>query len=908
MAAPIVTTQDTTILLGTTVPLTDLFTFSDADGDPPTRIRFRDNNNNTESGYLTFNGVVQPPNTVLTYQWADRHLLVYRSGTAISLELLEISVEAGGQWSPFSTFLMYTVKENLNLPLVTAASRTVVQSEIINIAQSISFSDSDGYPVALWQVRDNNTGSFSGSMVLNGSTLAAGVWHTVSVADFPNLSFKAAFSAPVTDSVEVRGFDGAAWSFPAAFSVSTTLNVNRPVVIPSEYVMPVDQIVPLSSLFAVSDADNNTMKIYRFWDATPHSWSGAIRINGIEQPSTSFVQINAADLVNAEWRSSIRTFTEQVRVQVFDGNHWSDIQTVRVRTDAKPIIGIGSPLSPGYTVSTHLVNFPVAPLVSKLDSGPVYTSYQVYDSASDPRTGNFRMGASTLAANTVHTFSPIDFQNLLFKTGVYEQRSTDEIYVRAFNGTFWSDWTRHTVFTEPEYIGSLAQLGRWTDVPGIPTVGGRLKMTYSFMDFPHSGVPDTGPEFARAWNPMRQQLRAGFARMSTLIPVDFEEVPDSQFHARTGGTGGDIAVGTYCEADTGVAAYATPPGPGDGNSVIMFNRFYMGGPLADAQYRPAEPCPSAGIPLDAWYQTTSNHNIFMHEFGHVMGLKHPFDDPPKLPIATDNSSFAVMSYSPSPSGLNAYGMSLYDVAALQSYYGTSSNNASNTTYNRDSWDNPWYSGGWPSVLDSIWDTGGNDTIDASDQLAAVQIDLRQGRFSSIAGNDNISIAFGSVLENAIGGEGNDTLTGNESNNILRGGVGNDTLDGKGGNDTSLGGEGNDTYRYAMGAGRLTINEESGAGRDTLRIGLFLGLDNFTSDLQFTKNGSDLLIDFTLDNSVTRGSVNIVNQGFGKFRVETLNLMGMNVDLKYLYENITTAKQKFAVTGTNGQYGLLVAPA
>jgi Peptidase M10 serralysin C terminal len=909
MAAPVVTTQDTTILLGTTVLLTDLFSFSDADGDPPTRIRFRDNNNNTDSGYLTFNGVVQPPNTVLTYNWADRHLLVYRSGTVISKERLEISVEAGGEWSSFSSFLMYTVKENLNLPLVTAAARTVVQSEVINLAQSISFSDPDGYPVAQWQVRDTNAGAFSGELVLNGSTLTAGVWHTVSINDFPNLSFKAAFSAPLNDTIEVRGFDGASWSFVTPFVVSTAQNINRPVVIPSEFVMPVDQVVSLSSLFDVSDADNNTIKVYRFWDATPHSWSGAIRINGVEQPTTSFVQINAADMANADWRSSRRPFVEQLRVQVYDGNHWSEIQTVRVRTDAKPIIRVGSVGGGGYTVSTHLVNYPIAPIITKLDTGPVFTSYQVYDSAGDARTGNFRVGASTLAPNTIHTFSPIELQNLQFKTGVYEQRSVDEIYVRAFNGTFWSDWTRHTFFTEPEYVSSLAQLGRWTDVPGIPTVGGRLKMSFSFMDVPHSGVPDTGPEFARPWDPMRQQLRDGFARMSEIIPVDFEEVPDSRFHARTGGTGGDIAIGTYCEVDSGVAAYATPPGPGDGNSVIMFNRFYMGGPLADPPYRPEDPCPSAPIPFDEWYQTTSNHNIFMHEFGHVMGLKHPFDGQPKLPVVTDNSSFSVMSYSNSPSGLSHRAQAVYDIAALHSYYGASSFNSTNTVYNTAYWDNPWYTGGWSLLLDSIHDTGGIDTIDASDQFGAVRIDLRQGRFSSIGGNNNnVSISFGTVIENAFGGDGFDVITGNDANNILRGNVGNDTIDGKGGGDFSFGGAGNDTYAYAMGAGRLTINEENGAGRDILRAGLFLGLDNFTSDLSFTRTGNDLLIDFALDNSVSRGSVNIVNQAFGKSRIETFNLMGMDVDLKFLFENVTTSKQKFSVTAVNGQYGLLVAPA
>ena len=46
------------------------------------------------------------------------------------------------------------------------------------------------------------------------------------------------------------------------------------------------------------------------------------------------------------------------------------------------------------------------------------------------------------------------------------------------------------------------------------------------------------------------------------------------------------------------------------------------------------------------------------------------------------------------------------------------------------------------------------------------------------------ISAGTIIENAIGGSGNDTITGNSSNNILNGGNGNDLL---------IGGLGDDTY-------------------------------------------------------------------------------------------------------------------
>lgn len=56
------------------------------------------------------------------------------------------------------------------------------------------------------------------------------------------------------------------------------------------------------------------------------------------------------------------------------------------------------------------------------------------------------------------------------------------------------------------------------------------------------------------------------------------------------------------------------------------------------------------------------------------------------------------------------------------------------------------------------------------------IDLHDGSFSNMGGfTGNISIAFGAIIENAIGGSGSDTLTGNSASNALTGGAGADTF-------------------------------------------------------------------------------------------------------------------------------------
>ena len=115
--------------------------------------------------------------------------------------------------------------------------------------------------------------------------------------------------------------------------------------------------------------------------------------------------------------------------------------------------------------------------------------------------------------------------------------------------------------------------------------------------------------------------------------------------------------------------------------------------------------------------------------------------------------------------------------------------------------------------ETIRDTGGRDRIEASQPTTRVDahIDLRvfvgtdPPKQSYMEGSKGYRIAEGVVIEDARGGDGNDTITGNAADNELRGRGGNDTIDGGSGNDTIYGGSGNDTI-YG-GGGNDTIYTE-----------------------------------------------------------------------------------------------------
>src|SRR5262249_33436870 len=147
---------------------------------------------------------------------------------------------------------------------------------------------------------------------------------------------------------------------------------------------------------------------------------------------------------------------------------------------------------------------------------------------------------------------------------------------------------------------------------------------------------------------------------------------------------------------------------------------------------------------------------------------------------------------------------------------------------------------------TIWDTGGEDTIEYdgsgdpsidNDAASRTIIDLRYatlkdepgggGFISQFKGNTSnnggFTIAadvtdfdhdgvFGVIIENAIGGPGRDELIGNEFNNKLSGRGGSDTLRGGRGDDTLSGGTESDTFIFEPNWGHDTITDfEVGQG-------------------------------------------------------------------------------------------------
>ena len=298
----------------------------------------------------------------------------------------------------------------------------------------------------------------------------------------------------------------------------------------------------------------------------------------------------------------------------------------------------------------------------------------------------------------------------------------------------------------------------------------------------------------------KQQVDAAFATFETFINVDFV------FTANPGDA--ELTLNKV-ESGVPILGVMNPPGtPDAGTAGFNAGTGGLGWDSGDAGGNPT----TGGLEQGGFGFVT-----LIHELGHGIGLAHPHDNgggSSILPGVSDSNDpgngdfnqgvFTMMSYvdgwQTHPDGpLNPFDNPDYgwvgtpmavDIAVLQSKYGA------NTDYaiGDDVYVLPTTNG--PGTFwSSIWDADGNDTIIHDGAVAAV-IDLRpaslaleEGGGGWISWVDGIyggyTIANGVVIENAIGGAGDDYLIGNAANNSLTGRGGADvfvfTIDG-GGND------------------------------------------------------------------------------------------------------------------------------
>lgn len=323
-------------------------------------------------------------------------------------------------------------------------------------------------------------------------------------------------------------------------------------------------------------------------------------------------------------------------------------------------------------------------------------------------------------------------------------------------------------------------------------------VTYSFNDtIPSSYYDFYDDSLVDGWSALsslqRDAVRDVFGMLEAIVDVDFVEVA----------SGGDIQYNiTYQEESAGFAYY-----PGSYYE-------YMGDVFLSTVFNYDE---NYGVEVGEYGWST-----IVHETGHALGLKHPFEGYYTLPEEEDNFAHSVMSYDtgmtllalPYIEGryfgvgfewINPEFYSIYDILALQDIYGVNLDGSSEDNI---------YSIEF-GELKTVWDSGGEDTLDFSQVGGNVYLDMRDGSVNSVGyrsiedqidafvedledawifgeeswvresfylyeeslytGEDNFAIAYGTAIENLESGDFDDVIYDNEVDNIIYLGGGDDMV-------------------------------------------------------------------------------------------------------------------------------------
>ena len=931
---PVVVETSESVLINERRPAQSFFEVSDQDGDSIYSYNFNDYRINADGGYWEFQGQRMESAKFFTILATELDDLYYVGGsTGPQSENVGVQVYDGHQFSDVTIFEIQTttppvvfgydveVQSNHYLNMATGGTKNSIDGEVTGSMPVLEYFDPDGDPIEEFLFNDFSANDNGGHFVFKDIRVPSANYFRVKIEDLDELYYRGGEFGPQSESISVLANSNGVWGEASTFNIGTLKNQFKPELRLFDVNAKNGTIIDLPAMFTWSDGDGDAIESFSLYDDGDAAGSGFFSVNGVRQPAKVWFTLPWNQLSSVKYHLSQNASTENIRMTINDGRLDSDVESAVVNSITAPVYDANV-----NDVSLDTIErLPVKSLFSKLDPGPDFTEYQVYDENDFFRSGRLELDGSDLEQGVVTTLTADEFNRLVFKGAEVDfGRQLDPMLVRATNGiTGWSEWERVNVNTDPVGSVSLTSGSQWTDS------GPKTTITYMFIDgnadpfdpnnrpipsyyvcppLPNPDIEcDTAGEDLPLNQPQREAIRETLDYYTTVANIEFIEVP---YHKD--GSEATMIFGA-AQGPAGAAAWAYYPNGDVDNG--------KGSKAGDVWFSSAvyDPDTNFNVGLGSQFRTDA-----FHEIGHTFGLKHPFDGEPKLSIFMDFDYNTLMSYThdsvhnpfdPYPEAPSS--LMLYDIEELQRVYGANTDfNSGNNHYGNS------LAGSYPYFVDNdeqhqttLWDGGGIDTLNFTNHVANETIDLREGTWSSVNGvQQTTRIAYGTVIENARGGSGDDNIRGNEIRNLLFGNAGNDVLRGGGDNDVIRPGAGDDVIVWSLGDGRDSIREEGNGGIDRIEFYDPSGaVDSLEDDFIVRRFGSELRIDLTLDQGLGQGTVSVVDFDSPDSAVELMRLHGLmgtqvgnDIDLLSLFEIATSAPTRYQLTDVEGQNGGYIA--
>ncbi len=313
----------------------------------------------------------------------------------------------------------------VSFQLAASGDASGLAAAVIFLDQPISVKDDAG-GVSLQQafaLRRTLDGSFAVSETLS-QLASAGIYTVAKIQLLDNAGNRRDYSAADLQSL----------GFASTFELDTP-----PTVVPSSVSVSRGQSLAAASLFSAADADGDSITRFQFWDSTPDPASGHLVVDGLAQAAGMAIEVTAAQLTVTSFQSG--SGTDKLWVRAFDGALWGAWQpfAVTAPVEQPPVVTVASAGTP----ADHDQAIAASSLFSAADAdGDSITQYALWDSEGNGRW--VVLGGAEPAAREID-IPAAELANTVYQAGF----GIDHLYVRAFDGIAWSDWTPAFTVTAP---------------------------------------------------------------------------------------------------------------------------------------------------------------------------------------------------------------------------------------------------------------------------------------------------------------------------------------------------------------------------------------------------------------------------------------------------------------------------